>query len=45
MQQELVDRIVPILRQYPIKRAAMFGSYARGEQKHDSAWILCWSWI
>ena len=34
--QELTDKIVPVLQQYPIKRAAVFGSYARGEQKHDS---------
>ena len=36
MLQELTDKIVPVLQQYPIKRAAVFGSYARGEQKHDS---------
>ena len=36
MRQELVDKIVPVLKQYPIKRAAIFGSYARGEERHDS---------
>ena len=35
MQQEVVDKIIPVLQQYPIERAAMFGSYPSGEQKHD----------
>ena len=35
-QQELVDKLTPIFKQYPIKRAALFGSYARGEQTDDS---------
>ena len=35
-QQELIDTITPILGKYPIKRAALFGSYARDEQNSDS---------
>ena len=35
-QQELIDKLTPVFRQYPIKRAALFGSYARGEQTDDS---------
>ena len=35
-QQELIDKLTPILKQYPIKRAALFGSYARGEQERGS---------
>ena len=34
--QELIDKLTPIIMQYPIKRAALFGSYARGEQNDDS---------
>ena len=35
-RQELIDKLTPIFEQYPIKRAALFGSYARGEQNNDS---------
>ena len=35
-QQELIDKLTPIFKQYPIKRAALFGSYARGEQTSES---------
>jgi len=35
-QKELIDKLTPIFRQYPIKRAALFGSYARGEQSDES---------
>lgn len=28
--------VVPILKQHKVKRAGIFGSYARGEQKKDS---------
>ena len=35
-RQELIDKLTPILERYPIKRAALFGSYARGEQNSDS---------
>ena len=34
--QELVNKLTPIFKQYPIKRAALFGSYARGEQTENS---------
>ena len=35
-QQELIDKLTPIFIKYPIKRAALFGSYARGEQTNES---------
>ena len=35
-QQELIDKLTPIFEQFPIKRAALFGSYAKGEQNDDS---------
>ena len=35
-QQELIDRLTPIFMRYPVKRAALFGSYARGEQTSES---------
>ena len=35
-QQEVIDKLIPLLMQYPIKRAALFGSYARGDQTSDS---------
>ena len=34
--QELINKLIPIFKQYPIKRAALFGSYARGEQTENS---------
>jgi len=34
--QEIIEKLTPIFKQYPIKRAALFGSYARGEQDNDS---------
>jgi len=35
-QQELINKLTPIFKQYPIKRAALFGSYARDEQTDES---------
>ena len=35
-EQELVNKLTLIFKQYPIKRAALFGSYARGEQNSES---------
>jgi len=35
-QQELINKLIPLFEQFPIKRAALFGSYARGEQEEDS---------
>ena len=35
-QQELINKLTPIFKKFPIKRAALFGSYARGEQNSDS---------
>ena len=35
-QQELINKLTPIFEKYPIKRAALFGSYARGEQNSES---------
>ena len=33
---ELLAKIVPILAHYPVRRASLFGSYARSEQAADS---------
>ncbi len=33
---EIKKKIVPILKKYKVKRAGIFGSYARGEQKSGS---------
>ncbi|MBI2119934.1 MAG: nucleotidyltransferase family protein [Elusimicrobia bacterium] len=33
---EIVNAILPILKQYHIPKASLFGSYARGEQKPQS---------
>lgn len=33
---EIKKKIVPILKKYKVKRAGIFGSYARGEQKRNS---------
>ena len=35
-QQDIIDKIIPILKQYPIKKAALFGSYAKNEQTEAS---------
>lgn len=34
--QAIKRKIVPILKKYNVKRAGIFGSYARGEQKRNS---------
>lgn len=34
--QQLQIKIIPILKKYGIKRASLFGSYARGEQQKTS---------
>ena len=39
MDMEIEDikcKIVPILKRYDVKRAALFGSFVRGEQREDS---------
>jgi predicted nucleotidyltransferase len=35
-EQELVDKLTLIFKQFPVKRAALFGSYSRNEQASDS---------
>ena len=35
-QQEIIDKLTPIFKRYPIKRSALFGSYARGDQTGES---------
>ena len=35
-QKELINKLTPIFMEYPVKRAALFGSYARGEQGDNS---------
>ena len=34
--EEIKKKIIPILRKYKIKKAGIFGSYVRGEQKNKS---------
>ncbi|OGR54061.1 MAG: hypothetical protein A3I11_06470 [Elusimicrobia bacterium RIFCSPLOWO2_02_FULL_39_32] len=34
--QEIINTALPILKQYRIPKASLFGSYARGEQKPES---------
>ncbi len=34
--EELNEKITPILKKYSVKRAGLFGSYTRGEQKENS---------
>lgn len=34
--EELKKKIIPILKQYKVTRAGIFGSFARGEQKKKS---------
>jgi len=35
-QNEIIALVIPVLKQYPVKRAAFFGSYARNEQTQNS---------
>ena len=35
-QREIITTITPLLEGYPVKRAALFGSYARNEQTPGS---------
>ncbi len=34
--KDISDKIVPVLLKYGVKKAALFGSYARGEQDEKS---------
>lgn len=34
--EEVKSRIIPILRHYDVKRASIFGSFVRGEEREDS---------
>ncbi len=34
--KEMEDKIIPVLKSYDVKRAAIFGSYVRGEQEEGS---------
>jgi len=34
--EDVKERIAPILRRYDVKRAALFGSFVRGEAREDS---------
>jgi len=34
--KQISDQIIPILRKYAVKRAALFGSYARGDYDEKS---------
>lgn len=33
---EIKDKIIPVLRRYCVRRAAIFGSFAKGEEREDS---------
>ena len=34
--ENMKEKIIPLLRAYGVKKAGIFGSYARGEQKENS---------
>ena len=34
--EELLAKVIPLLSNYPVRKAALFGSYARNEQCADS---------
>jgi len=36
MEQELLDKTIPILKSHGVARASIFGSYVRGEQTSKS---------
>ena len=35
-RDEIIEFTIPVLQQYPVKRAALFGSYARGDNSESS---------
>ena len=35
-REELFAKVIPLFSEYPIRKAALFGSYARNEQTEDS---------
>ena len=35
-ERDLISKIAPVLERHPVKKAALFGSFARGEQGKDS---------
>jgi len=34
--QEIINKMLPIFKRYPVKKVALFGSFARGENTSDS---------
>ena len=34
--EEIKSRIIPVLKRHDVKKASIFGSYARGEEKENS---------
>jgi len=34
--KEIKERVLPVLREAHVKKAALFGSYVRGEEREDS---------
>jgi len=34
--EEIKKKILPVVRRYEVQKAALFGSFVRGEQKEDS---------
>ena len=35
-REEISDKLTPVFKRYPVKRAALFGSYARNDYTADS---------
>ena len=35
-RDEVTENLIPVLQQYPVKRAALFGSYARDDYSNSS---------
>ena len=35
-REEVINNVMPVLRQYPVKRAALFGSFAREDYSDTS---------
>jgi len=35
-RKDIEIKVIPLLKKYEIKKAALFGSYARGEEREDS---------
>ena len=36
VNQDIIDKMLPVFKRYPVKKAALFGSYARGDNSDIS---------